>query len=88
MTYDARRDRVMVFGGFVLSNGSGRIVGDLSEWDPESGAWHACPAAGEAPGARMNAAFAYDANRDVLVLYGGDAAEGSPATDLWEWYVP
>jgi hypothetical protein len=88
VAYDQRRDRVMVFGGYVLANGSGSTVGDLGEWDPASGAWQQCPASGDAPGPRMKAAFAYDPTRDVLVLYGGDPGSGSTTTDVWEWYVP
>ena len=76
VAYDARRNRVMVFGGFVLQGGSGGAVGDLAEWDPATGAWQACPASGEVPGARQNAALLYDTRRDVLVLFGGATADG------------
>lgn len=89
VAYDVRRDRVMLFGGYALNGAGGaNIGGDLYEWDPASGAWQACPATGAAPAARMNAAFAYDRTRDVLLLFGGETADGSVATDVWEWYVP
>ena len=88
VAYDARRDRVMVFGGFALTGGGGSTLGDLTEWDPASGAWQTCPTTGASPTARMNAAFAYDPTRDVLVLFGGDTADSAATTDLWEWYVP
>jgi hypothetical protein len=93
VAYDARRDRVMVFGGFVLTTGTngsltGGVVGDLAEWDPATGAWQSCPVTGDAPTARENAAFAYDPARDVVVLYGGDDGSATFNTDLWEWYVP
>jgi hypothetical protein len=88
VAYDARRDRVMVFGGLVVSTQGGGMVADLSEWDPATGAWRQCADAAGGPGPRMNAAFAYDPRRDVLVLYGGDTPTGTPATDVWEWYVP
>jgi hypothetical protein len=88
VAYDTRRDRVMVFAGYVLANGSGGTVGDLAEWDPASGAWQQCPTTGDAPGARMKVAMAYDPTRDVLVLYGGDSGSGTTSTDVWEWYVP
>ena len=89
VAYDARRDRVMVFGGFALNGaGGGNTFGDLAEWDPASGAWQTCPPTGAAPAARINAAFAYDRTRDVLLLFGGDTADNAAATDVWEWYVP
>ena len=89
VAYDARRDRVMVFGGFALNGtGGGSTFGDLAEWDPASGAWQTCPPTGAAPAARTNAAFAYDRARDVLVLFGGDTSDNAAATDIWEWYVP
>jgi len=88
VAYDSRRDRVMVFGGFVLAGGSGNVVADLAEWDPASGAWQSCPATGVAPSARTYAAFAYDSKRDVLVMFGGQSADYSAVTDVWEWYVP
>jgi hypothetical protein len=86
VAYDARRDRVMVFGGLVLQGGSGNTVGDLSEWDPSTGAWQACPSTGTAPSARQNAALVYDAGRDVMVLLGAESSDAPP--ELWEWYVP
>ena len=90
VAYDARRDRVMVFGGYVLNGlgSSGNIVGDMAEWDPASGAWQSCAATGAAPSARTHAALAYDAARDVLVLFGGQPADYSATADVWEWYVP
>ena len=89
VAYDARRDRVIVFGGFALNGtGGGNTFGDLAEWDPASGAWQTCPATGAAPAARTNGAFAYDRTRDVLVLFGGDTSDNAAATEIWEWYVP
>jgi hypothetical protein len=89
VAYDARRDRVMVFGGFALNGtGGGNTFGDLAEWDPASGAWQTCAPTGAAPMARTNAAFAYDRTRDVLVMFGGDTSDNAAATDIWEWYVP
>jgi hypothetical protein len=89
VAYDARRDRVMVFGGFALiGGGGGNTFGDLAEWDPASGAWQTCPTTGAAPPARTHAALTYDRTRDVLLLFGGDTVDSTAATDVWEWYVP
>jgi hypothetical protein len=83
VAYDARRDRVMVFGGYVLGSGT---ADDLAEWDPATGAWQTCPPTGVSPGPRQNVALVYDAGRDALLLLGGPATDAAP--ELWEWYVP
>ncbi len=88
VAYDARRDRVMVFGGTEVSGTVTYVVGDMFEWDPETGAWQTCPVTGDAPAPRTNAIVVYDAKRDVLVLFGGLLADNSSTADVWEWYVP
>jgi hypothetical protein len=88
VAYDARRDRVMVFGGTEVSGTITYVVADMFEWDPETGAWQTCPVNGDAPTPRTNAIVAYDAKRDVLVLFSGRLADHSSSAEVWEWYVP
>jgi hypothetical protein len=91
VAYDARRDRVMIFGGYALNSAgtSGSAFGDLAEWDPASGAWQSCSGEDVGPGPRTYAALGYDPGRDVLVLFGGQPlGSTSTSTDVWEWYVP
>lgn len=92
---------VAIFGGVNNTDCSGGC-NDLWEWDNNgSGVWTelcdggvGCPG----PAARSNAALAYDANRDVLVLFGGNRFAPSASDcagqefsntcwldDVWEW---
>jgi hypothetical protein len=77
MAYDARRGRVVLFGGHRRT-AEGRIrLGDTWEWDGER--WTEMAAKGPAP--RSGAAFAYDERRERIVLFGGSGA----SNDTWEW---
>lgn len=81
MTYDARRERVVVFGGCIEFPCLGE---DLSartyEFDGDS--WvDVSPAS--SPGARRDVALAYDPSRGVVVMFGGDG--GQALGELWEY---
>src|SRR5260221_6832669 len=80
MAYDARRGRVVLFGG----SGSQGVLGDTWEWD--GSAWALQRASGPSPRAEM--AMAYDSARGRVVLFGGVNFSG-PApvefADTWEW---
>ncbi len=79
MVYDSRRDRLVVFGGSVLTQrdiGPGQWQGQLQDasryfevalWDNAMGE----PAAGTAPSARWGHDMVFDERRGVVVLYGG-----------------
>jgi len=75
MAYDARRQRVVLFGG---STAQGRRTADVWEWDGAK--WQPVTVSGESPGARSHHRMAFDAARGVIVLYGGDETG-----DTWTW---
>ncbi len=81
MAYDSARERLVMFGGFedvgVTRNGT------TLEWDGVRRTWlDRTPAI--TPTARAGAGFAFDAARDVCVLFGGSDFGGAVA-DMWLW---
>lgn len=83
MTYDLKRKRHVLFGGYtMLPNGPSRFLNDLWEWDGYR--WYFRSTNGPVP--RTGASMAYDPNRGVTVLVGGfkDGAEPVPGA-VWEW---
>ena len=80
MAYDAARGRIVMFGGENFFT-SARLD-DTWEWDGV--AWtQATPAAH--PDRRIEHALAYDAVRQVVVLFSGMGYDGRYRTDTWEW---
>jgi len=84
MTYDAKRDVVVVFGGVDTAN---QLLGDVWELRGPctSQVWTRVPTT-TGPSPRASARLAFDPLRGVSVLFGGEA--GTPLTpqdDTWEW---
>jgi hypothetical protein len=79
VAYDAKRKRIVLFGGYDRQGGKSRRFGDTWEWD--GARWERVAAEGPAP--RNNAAMAYDAKRGRVVLFGGST--GRPSGETWEW---
>jgi hypothetical protein len=78
MAYDATRQRVVLFGGFV----GGIPLADTWEWDGNT--WiQRQPAT--SPPARGYHVMAYDAARKRVVLFGGKSFSSS-LNDTWEWH--
>jgi hypothetical protein len=76
MAYDAARDRVVMFGGYVNGlNGS--------TWTFDGATW--TQAATTGPAARESHAMAYDADRQRVVLFGGLTGTVSCNGQTWEW---
>jgi len=77
LVYDARRGRVVLFGG--------RLAAGLSDdtWEYDGTTWSA-PTLGTKPPARADSQLAYDATRGRVVLFGGGGA-GGPLADTWEY---
>jgi hypothetical protein len=73
-TYDAARDRVVVFGGYNDGPLGGTWEWDGVTWTPAS--------AGPQPSAREQAAMVYDSARQCIVLFGGH--DFGYYTDTWE----
>lgn len=76
--YDARRERIVLFGG----EGVGAFKNDTWTWEAATG-W-SCPNVATAPSPRCCVGFAYDAKREECVLFGG--YDGSMVYgDTWTW---
>jgi hypothetical protein len=79
MTYDAVRQRVLLFGG---DDGSFRQ--DTWEWD--GAAWTDVTPSGASPPPRQGGTMVYDVSRSRAVLFGGGERDGAnPRQDTWEW---
>lgn len=72
MVYDEARKRVVLFGGYQISNGQMIRFGDTWQWEGKQ--WSQLKTAGPSP--RNGAAMVYDARRKRIVLYGGNGASG------------
>jgi formylglycine-generating enzyme required for sulfatase activity len=82
MVYDTRRDRAVLFGGFVPSVG---LVNDTWEWNGTN--WTQMAPA-NSPTARGFYCMAYDSWRQRTVLYGGfqgTSPNFSALGDTWTW---
>ena len=77
LAYDAKRQRLVLFGG---SNDSGPL-GDTWEWD--GAVWSLRSSSGPVP--RYGHAMAFDAARDRVILFGGYAAGNIAQGDTWSW---
>ncbi|MGC4119379.1 MAG: kelch repeat-containing protein [Myxococcales bacterium] len=80
--YDEARGAILMFGG-----GAFPAATMEDTWELRDGLWSQhcvrpdCPR----PSPRQNAAAAYDAGRDVVVLFGGELTPGNPVGETWEW---
>lgn len=85
MVFDDARAVLVLHGGWAGAGGSRRLFNDT--WEFDGSQWSLVSQ--EGPPARLGAAMAYDAERGVCVLFGGqiDALAGGPAelNDAWEW---
>ncbi len=80
MAYDTGRGVAVVFGG---ADSGGNELGDTWEWDSATMTWsQRFPA--HSPSPRYGAAMAYDAARDVTVLFGGTTGLFF-YDDTWLW---
>jgi hypothetical protein len=84
MAYDAGRGTAVLFGG-TSSTSPYPDLNDTWEWDGATGAWTRRTVDGDpaSPGARDDAAMAYDSARGKVVLWGGWGGAGT--ADTWEW---
>jgi hypothetical protein len=76
--YDARRDRIVSFGGSHSVNGT---LGDTWEWD--GAVWR--ERVDTTVGRRDHHALVYDTARSKAVLFGGNWGPPPWPTDTWEW---
>ncbi len=78
MAYDQKRERVVVFGGFVAAADNGEIW----EWDGTE--WYQAEIQGsDTPTPRYAAAMVYDPRREQVLLFGGDSLDEDKR--VWQW---
>lgn len=80
MAFDAARGQTVLFGGY---HGSGIFDGETWTWDGT--AWTQKAIGGPAPSPRCCHAMAYDADRQVVVLFGGQTGDAQFSAETWEW---
>lgn len=94
LAYDSDRKRIVSFGGYSNSGGcdgdSTGYCGGIWEYDGLS--WAPVTTVGSQPVGRIAAAFAYDASRKKMVLFGGgngsstcDGLSGNTCNSTWEY---
>ncbi len=80
MDFDSTRGVVVMYGGTNLAG----VPLPQTTWEWNGTDWkNVVPY--DDPGPRTNQAMAFDDNRDVSVLYGGDDGTGTPLGDTWEY---
>jgi formylglycine-generating enzyme required for sulfatase activity len=82
VVYDTRRERAVMFGGFVPGTG---LVNETWEWDGSN--WNLRSPA-TAPTVRAAFTMAYDSWRQRVVMFGGFQGSASSPTavgDTWTW---
>lgn len=86
---DARRRRMLVFGGRSRAGSTGAytLYRELWSLDMAEGRWELLATKGAMPAARANATLVVDAASDAAVLFGGntstDGARFTPRNDAW-----
>ena len=78
--FDARRGRVVLFGGWRWVEGRRQRLGDT--WELDGSRWLQVSDSG--PEGRSGMALAFDGRRGATVLVGGSAGR-APFADTWEW---
>lgn len=79
LAYDHARMKTMLFGGYNGSSGGGI---DNQTWLWDGAVWSPANPSTK-PTARRSHNLAYDSDRQVTVLFGGEA--GTLKQDTWEW---
>jgi len=76
LSYDERGERLILFGGVVGSRGGSNDLWVLDASQLANGAkWRQVQATGEPPKPRAWHSSVYDAERDVLIVFGGRASD-------------
>lgn len=99
MAYHLGIGRMLLFGGReVVNAGGGNTGGSLNNalWSWDGSQWQRIEPRGLRPSARAGSAMAYDENRGVMILVGGDTRPfngvedfgGEVLNDTWELVFP
>ena len=78
MAYDAKRKRVILFGG---EDQNGKFYRDTWAWDGRN--WTRINSIGPSP--RIQFAMDYDVSRDRVVVFGGVSPKPEYLDDVWEF---
>jgi len=81
MVYDSANNQVMLFGGWEGGFSPGNHCGDTWIWKDND--WQNVTSI-PSPPPLAHASLAYDSNRGVVVLFGGNGALGN-YDNTWEW---
>lgn len=82
LVYDAKRDRLVLFGGRVRSGREQRLLNDTWEWDGHT--WSEVAKTGPAPAPRVHMGVAFDPSTNATIVHSGTAANEEFA-DTWSW---
>jgi hypothetical protein len=85
MVYDPTANRIVMFGGVVLTGQIARLLGDTWLYDTAGNAWtEVTPAT--APEPRHSHAMVYDGDRGRILMWGGSIEYGiEPDTSVWAY---
>lgn len=83
MTYDEARHVVVLYGGKGGWRAGHPFNSDVWEWDGQD--WTQVETSGESPGPQWNHGMAYDRDRSVHVVFGGNDRDFHRRGDTWEY---
>jgi hypothetical protein len=81
MAYDAKRGRMVLFGGF--KGGASATIFDET-WEYNGTAWTLASPTLSPPG-RESAMMTFDTSRGKMILFGGASSTGTLLQDTWEY---
>lgn len=84
MAYDARREVIVLFGGYTIENEEYVKLADT--WEFRDNTWSKKTV--EGPSARHGAPMIYDHERETILLFGGSTVDkqyGEHAGETWTW---
>ena len=85
MVYDSSANRIVMFGGVVLSGQVARLLGDTWLYDAAANTWTEVDTE-DPPAPRHSQAMVYDGDRDRVLMWGGSIEYGiEPDTSVWSY---
>jgi hypothetical protein len=78
MTFDVRRSRTLLFGGWHVSASGSTFLSDTWEWDGGQSTWSRRTSAAS-PDMEQMPTMVYDAGRDRVLFFGSSGA-------TWQWW--
>lgn len=88
LAYDTQREKAVLFGGTSAWTQATDWIGLGDTWEWDGAGWHQLTPL-KSPAPRHSTVLAYDANRGVMVLFGGAGQDATHMPvyldDTWEW---